>query len=122
MTRLIRGAFIALIGVLATGAVAWAHADLQRSTPSADATLGAAPSEVSLWFSERLELAFSSIAVTNAGGQRMDREDERIGDDDPGQLTVSLIPLGPGVYTVTWQVLSVDSHRISGEFSFTVQP
>ena len=82
----------------------------------------AAPSEVSLWFSERLEAAFSSVEVVDAAGKRVDKGDQRISDDDPKRLTISLMPLGPGVYKVVWQVLSVDAHRISGEYSFTVQP
>jgi copper resistance protein C len=29
-------------------------------------------------------------------------------------------PLAPGVYQVQWHVISVDTHRTQGNFSFTV--
>jgi hypothetical protein len=31
-------------------------------------------------------------------------------------------PLMPGVYQVHWHVISVDTHRTEGNFSFTVAP
>jgi methionine-rich copper-binding protein CopC len=38
------------------------------------------------------------------------------------QLRVPLKDLAPGTYTVIWRVLSVDTHRSKGEFSFRVGP
>jgi methionine-rich copper-binding protein CopC len=31
-------------------------------------------------------------------------------------------PLKPGVYTVHWHAVSVDTHRTQGSFQFTVRP
>jgi methionine-rich copper-binding protein CopC len=31
-------------------------------------------------------------------------------------------PLPPGVYTVTWSAVSVDTHHTQGDFQFTVKP
>jgi copper resistance protein C len=31
-------------------------------------------------------------------------------------------PLPPGVYRVNWHVLSVDSHKTQGSFTFEVRP
>jgi methionine-rich copper-binding protein CopC len=33
-----------------------------------------------------------------------------------------LKPLTPGVYTVTWRAVSVDTHVTTGDFKFTVAP
>ena len=44
---------------------------------------------------------------------------------DPGndkQLVLLLPPLTPGRYRVHWHVVSVDTHRTEGEYSFTVEP
>ena len=38
------------------------------------------------------------------------------------QLRVPLKDLAPGTYKVIWRVLSVDTHRSQGEFSFRVGP
>jgi methionine-rich copper-binding protein CopC len=38
------------------------------------------------------------------------------------QLTVKLKALPPGTYKVIWRVLSVDTHRTQGSFSFSVGP
>jgi len=38
------------------------------------------------------------------------------------QLRVGVKPLTAGTYTVKWKVLSVDTHRTQGSFSFTVGP
>ena len=44
---------------------------------------------------------------------------------DPGddkQLVLAVPPLGPGRYRVIWHVVSVDTHRTEGEYTFTVGP
>jgi methionine-rich copper-binding protein CopC len=47
--------------LLALGMVpAWAHAFLDHASPLVGSTVGAAPHEVSLWFTQNLKPAFSS--------------------------------------------------------------
>lgn len=109
--------------VLLTGiGVASAHARLQRAAPPVGGLVRSAPAEVSLWFSERLEPAFSRVEVLDAVGQRVDKSDSRVAPDDPKRLTVGLMPLKPGRYKVVWRVVSIDTHRTSGEHTFTVAP
>jgi hypothetical protein len=99
-----------------------AHAFLSHSIPAVGATVAAAPREVSIWYTEEVEPAFSAITVTNAGGQRVDKGDTHIDPANPRLLHVSLKPTGPGTYQVRWHVVSVDTHRTHGDFSFTVAP
>jgi copper resistance protein C len=35
-------------------------------------------------------------------------------------VRVSLPPLEPGVYTVEWRVMSSDTHKVNGTFTFRV--
>jgi methionine-rich copper-binding protein CopC len=35
-------------------------------------------------------------------------------------MRVSLQPLTAGTYKVEWRVLSVDGHKVNGDFTFTV--
>jgi copper transport protein len=100
---------------------AWAHAELLRSLPEANASLDRAPAQVELFFSEALEPSFSRITVLDMNGIAVDNGDSRINEADPTHLTVSLRSLPGGVYTVSWKALSsVDGHVTSGAFPFAV--
>ena len=109
------GLFLLLL-CLVTGE-ATAHALLDRTDPRVGNTVATAPREVTLWFTQKLEAAFSAITVTNAAGQRVDSGKTRVSGN---QMSVSLRSGGPGTYHVTWRVLSVDSHRTDGSFTFQV--
>ena len=107
-----------LLAVLATGE-ARAHAMLDRAEPRVGNTVASAPREVTLWFTQKVEAAFSAVTVTNAAGQRVDTGKARI---DGNQMTVSLRAGGSGIYQVKWHVLSVDAHSTDGNFTFKVGP
>lgn len=98
-------------------ASALAHATLDRAEPRVGNTVPSAPREVKLWFTEKLEPAFSSVTVTDASGQRVDTGKPRINGNE---MAVSLRTLGPGTYRVNWHVLSVDTHSTDGNFTFNV--
>jgi methionine-rich copper-binding protein CopC len=94
-----------------------AHAFLDRAEPRVGNKVATPPREVTLWFTQKLEPAFSSVTVTNAAGQRVDTGKARVSGN---QMSVSLRPGGTGTYRVTWRVLSVDTHTTDGSFSFQV--
>jgi copper resistance protein C len=112
---------VALLIALVAGA-ALAHSFLERAEPRPGSTLKAAPTEVRLRFTERLEAAFSTVQVTDEKGRRVDRGEAQTEPGSPRQLRVPLEPLGPGRYAVHWRVLSVDSHVVEGDFTFRVAP
>src|SRR5260370_7147655 len=62
---------IPLLLSLATGEAS-AHAFLDHAEPRVGNKVATAPREVTLWFTQKLEPAFSAITVTNAAGQRVD--------------------------------------------------
>ena len=94
-----------------------AHATLDHAEPRVGNTVATAPREVTLWFTQKLEPAFSSITVTNSAGQRVDAGKTRVSGN---QMSVSLRSGGAGTYRVNWRVLSVDTHRTDGSFTFRV--
>src|SRR6516225_2278004 len=108
--------FAPLLLVLATGA-AQAHAFLDHAEPRVGNKVASPPREVTLWFTQKLEPAFSSVTVTNAAGQRVDSGKARVSGN---QMAVSLRPGGTGTYHVSWKVLSVDTHTTNGNFTFQV--
>jgi methionine-rich copper-binding protein CopC len=107
---------IPLLLLIATGEAS-AHAFLDHAEPRVGNKVATAPREVTLWFTQKLEPAFSSIAVTNAAGQRVDTGKPRVSGS---QMSVSLRAGGAGTYRVKWRVLSVDTHTTDGNFSFQV--
>lgn len=108
----------AVVSALAATA-AQAHALLDRAEPAVGNTVAAAPPELKLWFTQRLEVAFSTVTVTNAAGQRVDTGKPTINGE---QMSVALHATAKGVYHVKWRVLSIDSHSTQGTFNFTVGP
>jgi methionine-rich copper-binding protein CopC len=108
--------------LLAGGATAEAHAFLRTATPPVGATVTAPPTEVAITFTEGVEPKFSTIEVRDSGGARVDRGDPHNPQGVQTRLIVSLGALKPGVYSVNWSAISVDTHHTEGKFTFTVAP
>ena len=116
-----RGLFLAFVAWVLGVGLALAHSGLQRAEPPVESTLKRPPKELKLYFSERLEPAYSRARVEDGQGARVDRDDSRVDRLNPLLLRVTLPPLAPGTYTVIWRVLSVDSHITEGRFMFRVE-
>lgn len=104
-----------------TATAAAAHAVLQRAEPRVASTLKRAPDEVKLYFSERLEPAYSTVRVLNGQGAQVDRRESRVDRANLTLLRTTLPPLPPGTYTVRWRVLSIDGDVTEGHFTFTIE-
>jgi copper resistance protein C len=108
---------ISLLLVALGTVAARAHAFLDHASPLVGSTVPAAPHEVSLWFTQQLEPAFSGVEVSDSSGAHVDQGKPQISGN---VMRVGLKPLAPGAYHVRWHVLSVDTHRTEGNFSFHV--
>ena len=95
-----------------------AHAFLDRAEPRVGSSVAVAPRQLSLWFTQDLEPAFTTVQVQNSAGARVDQGKPRIGPANV--MRVGLKPLPPGTYKVLWHALSVDTHTTEGSFSFHV--
>lgn len=100
------------------------HNHLVKSSPSSGDTLQASPADITLWFSERPEVAFTSATLI-----RGNADSTRIGPLKAATTADSLavkvtVPsmLTPGTYVVAWRTASRDGHAIRGRFHFTVAP
>jgi copper resistance protein C len=96
---------------------AMAHAFLDHAEPRVGNKVATAPRQVTLWFTQKLEAAFSTITVSNPAGERVDTGKARISGN---QMSISLRSGGTGAYRVNWHVLSVDTHTTEGNFTFQV--
>ena len=98
---------------------AQAHAMLDHASPKVGSTVSA-PRAVTLWFTQKLEGAFSTIEVRDAAGARVEAGKAQVDKGNATALRVGLKPLKPSTYQVHWRVLSVDTHTTEGNFSFSV--
>ena len=110
---------ISALLMFTAGTAAKAHAFLDHAEPRVGNKVASPPHAVTLWFTQKLEPAFSSVTVTNAAGQRVDVGKPRFSGN---QMSVSLRGGGTGTYHVSWHVLSVDTHKTEGSFTFQVGP
>ena len=111
-------AVIAALVCLVLGPIeARAHSHLERAEPAKGSTLPSAPPQVTLTFSENLEPGFSTLEVRNAADARVDQGKVTVNGTT---MSIGITVLPPGTYTVLWRVLSVDTHKTKGTFSFRV--
>ena len=112
---------LALAACALTATVAAGHAVLQRAEPRVESTQKRSPDEVKLYFTERLEPAYSAVRVLNDRGVQIDRRDSRVDRANPALLRATLPPLPAGTYTVRWRVLSIDADVTEGTFTFRIE-
>jgi copper resistance protein C len=110
---------LAVVSIAFCPAASFAHAMLDHASPKVGSSSSTAPHEVVLWFTENLEPAFSQIEVRNENGTLVSSGKAHLGAGN--ELRVALKTLSPGTYKVSWHVLSVDTHRTQGDFSFRVE-
>ncbi|MBP7694353.1 MAG: copper resistance protein CopC [Anaerolineales bacterium] len=126
ITKVLALGWVVWLGGLLTVGPAQAHAEYQRSEPSADAILAAPPERIDVWFTQELfrRQGENGLQVRGPDGQILAAGEPQIDDDDRTHLWV-VLPAGltPGVYTVEWRTLSAeDGDTDEGQFTFTVDP
>ncbi len=111
----------AILAFAMSPAAAFAHAQLDSAQPPVGGTVSS-PAEIRLKFTEGLEPKFSGLtlgaengAAQPLGGIGVDPSDNSVMIAKVGK------PLAPGVYTVKWHAVSVDTHHTQGAFTFTVK-
>lgn len=115
---------LAILCLLAIPRQADAHAVLLETRPVAGASVGTAPTEVILRFSETVTLVRPDDVSVVDEGARSATTGPAI--RDPANARVLQVPFdatrGDGTYTARYRILSADSHVITGLFVFAVGP
>ncbi|MFF9021619.1 copper resistance CopC/CopD family protein [Streptomyces eurythermus] len=111
---------LAVTGALLAGASpASAHAALTGSDPAQGVVAGTAPTQVSLTFSEKVAMGDDSVRV-------LDPRSKPVQTGSPANVSGTTYAvklksgLAKGTYTVTYQVVSADSHPVAGAYTFSV--
>ncbi|MFE2581209.1 copper resistance CopC/CopD family protein [Streptomyces sp. NPDC059378] len=112
--------FLAVIGAsLVAAGPASAHAALTGSNPAQGVVVDKAPTQISLTFSEQVALSDDALRVLDPKGKRVDT-------GKPANTSGTTYAVGlhsglpDGTYTVTYQVVSADSHPVAGAYTFSV--
>ncbi|WLW53763.1 copper resistance CopC/CopD family protein [Streptomyces sp. YU58] len=105
--------------LLATAGPASAHAALTGSDPQQGVVVDKAPTQVSLTFSEQVSMSADSVRV-------LDPKGKPVQNGAPTNLSGTTYALRlhsglpDGTYTVTYQVVSADSHPVAGAYTFSI--
>lgn len=113
--------------LLAAPVAAYAHPKLLSATPAAN-SVAAPTARLQLVFSEGLvaQLSGADLVMTDMPGMKMNapmkmRATATLGAD--GKTLVVTLPkaLTPGGYKLSYHVVSTDTHRVEGSYSFKVK-
>ncbi|MER8113563.1 copper resistance protein CopC [Streptomyces sp. NPDC094031] len=111
---------LAALGALLAGAApASAHAALTGSDPAQGVVVQQPPARVSLTFSEKVAMNGDSLRVLDPRGRPVQT-------GAPGNVRGTTYAvrleggLGKGTYTVTYEVVSADSHPVAGAYTFSI--
>ena len=97
-----------------------AHPFTEKTVPDLSANAPAGMTRVIVYFSEPVEISFSTIKVIDSDGNQIDNKDTNYHQGE-SSLVITTPPLNDGVYTVTTKVLSkVDGHLVPNAFLFGV--
>ena len=116
-----RAAFVALL-LLGPAGLAQAHPLPKATAPKPNEVLAASPTEIRMSFSEGLVAVFSGLEVDDKAGKAVETGAATL---DPNDNKVLIVPLkaklASGLYTVKWHAVGIDTHRVTGHYSFQVK-
>lgn len=109
--------FIGMLTVLIGGSPAYAHNVLTGSNPTDGAELAEAPETVRLTFLAKLNPEQTGLTVAGPDGQPAFTGTPVV---DGTAVSVAFQAGPAGEYTVDYDVLSADGHRVKGALAFTL--
>ena len=114
-------AAVAIIAVSLFGSAAYAHPELQSAEPAAGAAITMSPKQIRITFNESIIPQFSGVEVKDQTGKVISTSKAAT---DPANKKLLVVPLKeqlpPGDYKVEWHAVSDDTHRVKGDYSFSV--
>ncbi len=111
------GVLVGIVAALVFPASAFAHANLDGTSPNYRQRLQSAPRAVVLHFDQSVQAEPNAIVVKNEFGKTLSASASAHGQTV--RVPLKRLPRGP--YTVRWHVLSEDGHVVSGVFTFGVR-
>ena len=113
-------AAVTFIAAILYGGIAYAHPQLQSAEPAAGA-MTSSPRQIKITFNETVIPQFSGVELKDQTGKVIATGKPAT---DPANKKQLLVPvqeqLPPGDYRVEWHAVSDDTHRVKGNYSFSV--
>ena len=123
LSKMTSTAAIAMIAASLFVNAADAHPRLQSAEPAAGAAVTTSPRQIRITFNENVIPQMSGVEVKDQTGKIIPTGKAAA---DPANKKVLVVPvteqLPPGDYNVEWHAVSDDTHRVKGNFSFSVAP
>jgi methionine-rich copper-binding protein CopC len=109
--------------ILSWPTLSFAHAQLKSTVPAVGSSSNVSPTEIRLTFSEAIEAKLSKVDLMNESDTLDEVASVTIDPNDKKTLIAKLKhPLPVGHYMIMWRVVSVDTHKTQGDFSFEINP
>jgi methionine-rich copper-binding protein CopC len=116
-------AAVAIIAASLFVSAAYAHPQLQSAEPAAGAAITTSPKQIRITFNENVIPQFSGVEVRDQTGKVIATGKAATDPANKKQLVVPVREqLPPGDYKVEWHAVSDDTHRVKGDYSFSVAP
>jgi methionine-rich copper-binding protein CopC len=123
LSKMTLTAAIAMIAASLFVNAADAHPRLQSAEPAARAAVTTSPRQIRITFTENVIPQMSGVEVKDQTGKIIPTGKAAA---DPANKKLLVVPvteqLPPGDYNVEWHAVSDDTHRVQGNFSFSVAP
>ena len=121
MSKMTSMAAVTMIAVSLFGSAAYAHPELQSAEPAAGAAMTTSPKQIRITFNENVIPKMSGVEVKDQTGKIIPTGKAAT---DPANKKLLIVPLTeqlpPGDYKVEWHAVSDDTHRVKGNYSFSV--
>ena len=113
---------ISAAAVIARPQLALAHATLIGASPAKGSTV-AAPHELRLTFSEKLEIPLTRITMIAAGKDTVKLGTITADPKSDGTIIVPVVgAVRSATYTISWRTAGEDGHAMKGSYVFRVKP
>ena len=97
------------------------HMRLKASVPAVNDTLNAAPSKLSLTFTEEPEIAVTRLTLVSPDAQQIAIAKPAAATSDANTIVAAVEgEMKPGAYRVDWTSMSKDGHAVRGTFGFVI--
>ena len=111
--------FVAILLAFSWAPHVRAHSELVSADPEPGVELFASPALILLTFSEPIGTE-SAVEIFGPNFRQIEGIQVGFDRDVPDQVIATLPPLDPDQYTVQWTAVSIDGHRSSGSYAFSV--
>jgi copper resistance protein C len=109
---------LVILALVSAIALVQAHAKLEKSEPTANATVSKTPTSVQMWFNEAPDLKVTKVELVGAAGKVELGPAHSMGKNNV--MAPIIGKMADGKYTVNWQTAGDDGHVEKGTFAFTL--